>query len=321
MPFEVQSHDWPSDQALLLVHGVGDYKPGDYDRLKQALEYALGADAWAEHAVYEMFWDPVSDWFKDRLDAAAQFAKLVAPLKRFFDATAAGATIAEGAGDVIWPIMVLDAREALRDACLLQIHQMVKDARRKGLSRRDMKLSVACHSLGCFHTYEALSAAATDDSLELSTRLNEIQFESVIFFASPVQLIRSVASAMGNAVPKPHRLHCLHERQLSIPGYQKRGGQFVPYVRRILSITGDLDPVGGYVARRRLDWAYMEIPGTDRYVEHQEIATLSTEDDLASLIRGAIAGERRWTIEPQNPHDWVRYVEHNAERVRHWLLS
>ena len=37
MPFERQTKDWPSDRALMLVHGVGDYKPGDYEVLKQAL--------------------------------------------------------------------------------------------------------------------------------------------------------------------------------------------------------------------------------------------------------------------------------------------
>src|SRR5262245_48213240 len=124
MPSEPQSREWPDNRALLLVHGVGDYKPGDYDRLKKALEQALGEEEWGRTAVYEMFWDPISDWFQNRLQAGTQFAKLLGQVKGHFDASAAGAAIAEGACDVVWPIMVLDAREALRDACLLQFHQI-----------------------------------------------------------------------------------------------------------------------------------------------------------------------------------------------------
>jgi hypothetical protein len=326
MPFKVQSKTWPEDRALLLVHGVGDYRPGDYDRLKTALSDALGPDEWARFAIYEMFWDPISDWFQNRLGAADKFGRLLGALRGFFDASEAGRWCAEGVGDVIWPILVLDAREALRDACVLQIQQMIKDGRskaggRKPTPRPDMKLHVLCHSLGCFHAYEALSAAATSETLELSTRSTGIQFESVIFFASPVQLIRSAASALGGFVPRASRLFCLREQHLAIPGYQKANGQFIPYARRMLSITGDLDPVGGHLARRKLDWAYMNLIGTDRFVEHQEIGHLDTDMDLATLIRDSVAGNRRWTVTPNNPHDWIAYVEHNADRVRHWVLS
>jgi hypothetical protein len=101
----------------------------------------------------------------------------------------------------------------------------------------------------------------------------------------------------------------------------KRGGQFVPYMRRLLSITGDLDPVGGYLWRRKLDWAYMDIPGTDRYVEPQQIAGLESDDDLASMTQRAMQSGQHWTMQPNNPHDWVHYVEHNAERLRHWMLT
>jgi hypothetical protein len=321
MPFTPQSITWPSDRALLLVHGVGDYKPGDYDRLKQALEAALGSAAWDSMAVYEMFWDPISDWFQEKLQAKDLVTRLLAQLKEFFDASHAGAWAAEGVGDVIWPVLLLDAREALRNACILQIQQIVKDGRAAGIKRPEMKLSVMCHSLGCFHTYEALSAAATDEDLQLNTSTTGIQFSSVVMVASPVQLIRAVASSLGKLVPKPGGLYCLKNPSLVAPGYTKRGGQYVPYTRRLLSLTGNLDPVGGYLWRNRLDWAYMMIPGTDRFVEEQNIVGLSSENALASLIEQALQSNERWTVQPNNPHDWVHYVEHNADRVRQWMLA
>jgi hypothetical protein len=169
--------------------------------------------------------------------------------------------------------------------------------------------------------YEALSAAATDEQLELATTSTGIQFSSVVMMASPVQMIRAVASALGKAVPKPAGLFCIKNPSLTVPGYMKRGGQFVPYMRRLLSITGDLDPVGGYLWRRKLDWAYMDIPGTDRYVEPQQIAGLESDDDLASMTQRAMQSGQHWTMQPNNPHDWVHYVEHNAERLRHWMLT
>jgi hypothetical protein len=321
MPFVPQSKAWPGDRALLLVHGVGDYKPGDYDRLKQAVEAALGPAEWASFAVYEMFWDPISDWFQEKLQAKDRITSLLAQLKQFFDASNAGAWAAEGVGDVIWPVLLLDAREALRNAVILQIQQIVKDGRAAGKKRPDMHLSLMCHSLGCFHTYEALSAAATDEELQLNTSTTGIQFSSVVMVASPVQVIRAAASALGRLVPKPGGLYCLKTPSLVAPGYTKRGGQFVPYTRRLLSLTGNLDPVGGYLGRKRLDWAYMNIPGTDRFVEEQNIVGLGGEDGLAALIAQALQSNERWTVKPNNPHDWVHYVEHNADRVRQWMLS
>ena len=43
MPFEPQSVTWSGTRALVLVHGVGDYKKGDYDRLLTSLEQAFVA--------------------------------------------------------------------------------------------------------------------------------------------------------------------------------------------------------------------------------------------------------------------------------------
>ena len=321
MPFTPQTKTWPSDRALMLVHGVGNYGPGDYDRLKQAIQAALGDDAWNAHAVYEMFWDPISDWFAEKLQAKDLVTHLLAELKQFFDASHAGAWAAEGVGDVIWPVMLRDAREALRDACIRQIQQMVKDGRAAGIKRPDMKLSVMCHSLGCFHVYEALSAAARDEDLQLNTSTTGIQFTSVVMVASPVQLIRAVASALGKFVPNPGGLYCLKSPSLVPPGYSRRDGQYVNYARRILSLTGNLDPVGGYLWRSQLGWAYMKIPGIDYLVEEQNIVGLDSETDLATLIENALTSNQSWAVQAKNPHDWVQYVQNNANRLRQWMLG
>jgi len=317
--FKAQRHDWPQDRAMLLVHGVGNYGPGDYESLKIALRNALGPDEWDSTAVYEMFWDPISDWFVEKLGAAEKVAKLVGQLRKSFDRNELGAAVAEGAGDVIWPVLHAEAREALRTAVIRQMQQMVADGRRKGLRGAELRMSVICHSLGCFHTYEALCEAAADPDSGLRPNRG-VQFDAVVMMASPVQMIASVAKAIRDAVPLPGRLHCLRTPQLQVPGYQSSRG-FFPMARRIFSLTGDLDPVGGYLFRRQQGWAYMDLPGTDKFVEPQDIAGLPDEASLAQLIRNALAGNRSWTVEPNNPHDWVGYVTRNASRIDEWLLS
>jgi hypothetical protein len=91
------------------------------------------------HAVYEMFWDPISDWFAEKLQAKDLVTHLLAELKQFSTRATPVPWAAEGVGDVIWPVMLRDAREALRDACIRQIQQMVKDGRAAGIKRPDMK--------------------------------------------------------------------------------------------------------------------------------------------------------------------------------------
>lgn len=42
MPIDLISQPWPSNRAVLLVHGIGNAKPGDYTGLRQRVEAALG---------------------------------------------------------------------------------------------------------------------------------------------------------------------------------------------------------------------------------------------------------------------------------------
>jgi hypothetical protein len=130
-----------------------------------------------------------------------------------------------------------------------------------------------------------------------------------------------VGLAIGTAVLWPNQFWCLRESQLVVSGWRKPSGQFVFYMRRLLSIIGDLDSVGGHLCRRKLGWAYMALPGTDRHVEEQQIADFETEGGVAGFVRAALDGGQRWTVRANNPHDWIRYVDHNAERVRQWLLG
>lgn len=37
------SQVWPKNRAILLVHGAGDAKPGDYAQLRKSLKTLLGA--------------------------------------------------------------------------------------------------------------------------------------------------------------------------------------------------------------------------------------------------------------------------------------
>lgn len=224
MPFTPQSVAWPSDRAILFVHGVGSYKAGDYDNVKVAFESALGADEWKRYAVYEMFWDPISDAVREKLQADGLFDKLLGGLKAIFPSTSLGAAVAEGAGDVLWPVLHADGREALRRAHIRQLQQIEKDGRAKGHARRRMKVVVASHSLGCFHTYETFGEASADDSLAIHPSTG-FHVDAWIAVASPVQLIRSAAQVIQGGLPSPNRLHCLRDSHLAAPGYSMRNGR------------------------------------------------------------------------------------------------
>ncbi len=52
---------WPGKRAVLLVHGVGNAKPGDYAPLAQQVESLLGASA-SQFAVYFLYYDQINDW-------------------------------------------------------------------------------------------------------------------------------------------------------------------------------------------------------------------------------------------------------------------
>src|SRR6185436_3147100 len=197
--FKIQSQAWKkdSDRALVVIHGVGDYKKADYTKLLASLESAITTAEWKNYAVYTVLYDVLNDWTKEKQQAANLANQLKARLKVNFETSTLGETAAEGAGDILWPVLELDARVALRDAIISQLIEVTRDGFRAGVPFRNQKISIVAHSLGCFHTYEALSAMAADPQYQMQPVPDAVQFHSVVLMASPVQLIRSVAGWLG----------------------------------------------------------------------------------------------------------------------------
>lgn len=313
-----QSQRWPADRALLLVHGIGNARPGDYDALVAQLRAALGADA-PRIAVYVLYYDALDDWMAAKTQCAAAIAALVGRLRARVDGSSLGAAIAEFAGDVVWPVLVADARNAVRAALLAQLQQIVLDGLAAHLPARRQHLSIMCHSLGCFHTYEALHAAAASSTEGLAPGTDGVVFDNVIHVASPVQMIRTVAGDLGALVPESESLACLTPGGLRIPAEAVIGDGAVPSVRRWISITGDLDPVGGWFLRARADWAYMQVDGQLSFVDRQQPTNVATANDLARVLLGALAEDGPPRITAENPHDWSAYVARHTDDLRGWL--
>src|SRR3954466_4579075 len=70
-----QTQRWPADRALLLVHGIGNAQPGDYDALVALLLQVLGPGA-SKIAMYFLYYDQVNDWFAAKTQLALQVASL-----------------------------------------------------------------------------------------------------------------------------------------------------------------------------------------------------------------------------------------------------
>src|SRR3954466_4855881 len=190
-PYPLQSRKWPGNKAILLAHGVGNAIPGSYDPLVEQLRGALGDKA-DQFAIYFLYYDQINTWFATKTQAAALFSKLANVLHLKTAGEQAADVAADFAGDVIWPILVADARLAVRTAYLAQLQQIVEDGLVKNPLASDLELSIVCHSLGCFHTYEVLHEAASRPGEGLSP-FDSVYFKNVVFMASPVQMIRSVA--------------------------------------------------------------------------------------------------------------------------------
>ena len=196
--FEPQSIDWPGTRAILLVHGIGDASAGKRGAFPlDAVKAALGEDE-ASVALYTINYDFINDWLKTKVNFAAGVTALKAALKLKFGDANADATIAEYAGDVLWPILSADLRLAVRDAIIAQLAQIQLDrgesALRRGHDPLDYQVSIVAHSLGCFHTYEALTAAANEPAHRLRPASDLFTLDSVVLMASPVQVIRTIAS-------------------------------------------------------------------------------------------------------------------------------
>ncbi len=320
MSFELQSKQWPAKRALLLVHGIGNAAPGDYLPLMDQVTAMLGAEA-ANTAIYQLWYDQVNDWFAAKTSLGSLLGDAVSALSTKIADPELGDTIAEVLGDVLWPVLLADARTAVREAYLAQVKCMVADGIAAGVPARRQKLSIICHSLGCFHTYEALHHMSRIASHALQPATHEVRFDNVVFMASPVQLIRTVADALGSLVPNKRWLYTVQGDALSIPFETTLTGLEVAAVRRWVSITGDLDPVGGHFFRQRAPWAYMDVLGQVSRIDDQAALHIDTKPQLATLLQSA----RRETLPPlittTNPHSWENYVRLNASELRGWTTT
>ena len=318
MTFQPETVAWPDRRAIVLVHGVGQYAKANYEDLLAELESAIGTPEWKKIAVYTTLYDVFNQWVAEKERVRAVVADLVGRLRSRFDSDAIGKAAADGAGDVVWPVLSREARGALRDAIIAQLVQVVSDGDDAGVERLNQKITIVCHSLGCFHTYEVLWAMAKDRSLRMRPTGDGVRFDNVLMFASPVQLIRSVAGSLGELVPDPAGLATLGA-PLAMPG--ETAGHFVSSARRFVSITGDLDPVGGFLMRKKLDWAYMDVPGQQSHLDLQTLAAGATPASVAAALESARQGAGGLPFHPDNPHDWIAYVRRNADLVKQCVLG
>ena len=312
------THDWPGDRAILLVHGIGDAGPDDYTKLVEAVEAALGARA-GEFALYELYYNFINNWFKDKTSLAAQLQQAKALFKIGVNDPELAETIAEYAGDVLWPVLSRSARAAVREAYLLQLKQVVRDGIDAGIDPVHQKITIIAHSLGCFYTYEVLHAAATRPSHTLQPYTDGVRFDNVILMAPPIQLIRRVGEALGPVIPNRNELAACADEGLSLPG-QLRRGKTTLSARNWVSMTGELDPVGGYFFRRRAAWAYTDIAGQVSIVDPQTAVTgIASKADLVSVLQGSLSDRKKPTLTIDNPHSWLGYVARHEQELQQWL--
>jgi hypothetical protein len=320
MTFKPQSLPWPGTHAVLMVHGIGDASSGrDAAFPIDAVRAILGAGA-ATTAIYRLNYDFIDDWMAAKTNLTAGVDAVTNLLRIKFGDDTTSAVIAEYAGDVLWPILSADIRFAIRDAYLAQLQQMQIDRGEAALARGedplDYTITIVAHSLGCFHTYEVLTAAALEPSHELQPASDLVTFASVILMASPVQLIRTIANGIGALVPDAANLATL-AAPLSIPSETKKGRP-VPCTSRFVSVTGTHDPVGGHLLGRKLEWAYMDIPGQRSIIVPQQGLNIGNGAQLAAALGEAFA-----TGAPSvnDPHSWTAYIEGQGPLLQTSVLA
>jgi hypothetical protein len=308
---------WPGDSAVLLVHGVGNAKAGDYVDVLQAVQAAA-----PQSAVYQLFYDQYSDWFNQKHD----FGSLFNGLKTLFAANEGNSelseTVAEFAGDVLWPMFMNASREVVLRAYIAQVRQIIKDgvhSNRPANNPRlpsELKLAIVCHSLGCFHTYELLHRLADQPFHKLRPATDGVRFKSVVFMASPVQLIRTLGSAIGSLVPPG--LATMSAAGLRIPAEETLGMR-VPSVQNWVTATGDLDPIGGHFLRKKEAWAYMTVAGEKPpiVVPQQLVGAGGDEAKLIAVLKASRSEMKPPSL--NNPHSWLDYITQPLVNLPTWL--
>lgn len=282
MSYAPQSQEWRSDRALLLVHGVGNAAPGDYRILHERIREILG-DSAKDFAIYQLYYDSINDWFTEKTELRERIDSMLGIVSEGVPRGTIGDLLSEFIGDVLWPVLSQAARTAVREAYLAQLKQIVLDGIASGHRPKRQKLSIVCHSLGCFHTYEALHAAASDPSHGLQPATHGVRFKNVVYMASPVQLIRSVASRISGLVPS-HRMATLDPEGLRLPGEDALGMR-IESVDNWISITGSLDPIGGFFLGGKRSGPTWRSPDSSRSSIHRTGSCTMTRSYAWSLRR------------------------------------
>jgi hypothetical protein len=319
--FIPQSIDWPSDRAVLLVHGIGNASVGaDGAFPLDALRDSLGDKA-DETAIYRLNYDFINDWAATKVDFAAAIALMKKTVCEKLGSDDAAETLADYIGDVLWPVMSASIRFAVRDALIAQLAQIQLDRTEAALTRGqdplDYRISIVAHSLGCYHAYETLWAIATEPRYQLMPRSDRFTFNSVILMASPVQLIRTVAGKIDKLVPDIATVAAL-SHDLAIPA-ETHGSKGTPCTSHFISVCGTKDPVGGHLLGDRLPWAFMDLPGQELVVDPQQLLNFSSTAELAAVLRAARRSGGPG-VQVDDPHSWTSYIARHGELLRGALL-
>ena len=136
--------------------------------------------------------------------------------------------------------------------------------------------------------------------------------------ASPVQLIRMLGQSLGAAVPTG--VAAFLPGSLAIPAEQALGSARKS-ASRWVSVTGDLDPIGGHFLRKQASWAYMNITELEAISIVDQQTLIGTGDervDLSAVLRGALnAGPP--AIALNNPHSWLGYLKRHEQELATWF--
>jgi hypothetical protein len=323
-----QSHRWKalkeggSGKALLFVHGIGNARPGDYDYLLPKLKSIAGKDP--DFPVYFLYYDAINDWFKEKTQVKTVIESLAAQVAGKYGIQGAVAeVVSEYLGDILWPVLSASARDAVLTAFLAQMQRIVLDGIDAGFPPDFQELNIVCHSLGCFHTYEALHAMVRKPEHHLHPVKDGVRFQNVIFMASPVKLIRSSASALSLLVKDG--LACTEGNDLSCSSDKTLSGQDQAIVKHWAGITGALDPVGGHWLRKKIAWAYMDVPsgpgfkGQESWIDSQDWLKADSDDELRGLLWNSLAERKAGRIPIQDPHSWGEYIVRHGTELKGWL--
>jgi hypothetical protein len=325
MPFRPITLNWESPTAVILVHGIGNATPESLDPVENELRQAISEYA-GSFPCYRFSYDFINNWVTEK----TRLKKLISILKKQIAEKLGSADVTkvltDYLGSILWPLLSVKIRRAIQKAIVLQLQRIVKDGISSGYPKEEQKISIIAYSLGCFHIYEALHYCATHPEAQLQPATHGVRLDNVFMMASPVKLIRSVMSELRTAISKPDDLAVLSEPDLTFPFEKSFYGSITPMVRNWYSITGDLDLVGGYLMRRRLDWAYMHIPPNDglppatEVIERQEWSTINIIDDLIPLLKKAVSGKKIPRIELDNPHSLINYLQHHKPQLGQWFV-